>query len=87
MRLSWRSKHYKHANSPMNVSQISRKHFEAAICEADAAGFGSESVARYMLSLVVSKYLETRTVADVRSELLDAAENCDPDTDYAFMRP
>ncbi len=71
----------------MNVSQIARKHFEAALCKAEKAGYGSDSVARSMLSLVVSKYLESRSVADVRSELLDAAENCDPDRDYPFMRP
>jgi hypothetical protein len=40
-----------------------------------------------MLSLVVSSMLERRGVADVRSELLAAAENVDPDTDYMFMRP
>jgi len=40
-----------------------------------------------MLGLIVSKYLEARTVADVQSELRFVAENCDPDTDFVFIRP
>jgi len=39
------------------------------------------------LSLVVSKYLEKRSVEDVRSELNFVADNCDPETDFIFMRP
>jgi hypothetical protein len=40
-----------------------------------------------MLGLVVSKYLESRGVSDVQSELHFVAENCDPETDFMFMRP
>jgi hypothetical protein len=36
---------------------------------------------------VVAKYLETREVVDVQSELRFVAENCDPGTDFMFMRP
>jgi RimJ/RimL family protein N-acetyltransferase len=71
----------------MSVSEVTRNHFEAAIREAEAAGYSPEGIARSFLSLVVSKYLETRSVSDVRAELIAAAENCDPDTDYPFMRP
>jgi len=39
-----------------------------------------------MLSAVIATLLKYRTVADVRAELLAAAENCDPDTDCVFMR-
>ena len=71
----------------MTASSIARKHFDAAMQEADKEGFGADSVARQILSLVVLKYLETRTVTDVQSELSFVADNCDPDTDYMFMRP
>lgn len=71
----------------MTASSIARKHFAAAMQEADAEGLGGESVARQILSLVVLKYLETRPVADVQSELTFVSDNCDPDTDYMFMRP
>jgi hypothetical protein len=40
-----------------------------------------------MLGHVVSKYLEYRSVKDVQSELHFLADNCDPDTDFEFMRP
>ncbi|MFZ5733663.1 MAG: hypothetical protein ACOY4O_13070 [Pseudomonadota bacterium] len=40
-----------------------------------------------LLGLVVAKYLESRSVPDVQSELRFIADNCDPDTDHAFMRP
>jgi len=71
----------------MNGFEIARKHFGAAIDDAVRAGLDPEAVARYMLSLVIAKYRETRSVADVRSELSFLADNCDPDTDYVFMRP
>jgi hypothetical protein len=75
------------SNSRAKPTAIARRHFENALREADTAGVTSEIMARHFLSLVVSKYLETRSVSDVRSELIAAGENCDPDTDYPFMRP
>jgi len=74
-------------NSMISASAIARKHFDDAIREAVAAGYDPDSLARYMLGLVVSSYLARRTVEDVRSELLFVAENCDPGTEYPFMRP
>ena len=70
-----------------SASEIARRHFGAAVQEAVAAGHDSDVLARYMLSLVVSKYLEKRSVEDVRSELNFVADNCDPETDFIFMRP
>lgn len=78
------------AERPADVTtaaQIARTHFDAALAEAQAADLGSDSTVRCILGLVVAKYLETRPVADVSSELAFVAENCDPDTDYVFMRP
>jgi hypothetical protein len=71
----------------MSASDIARRHFEAAVNEAKQAGHTGDAVARQMLALAISTYLEHRTVADVRAEILAAAENIDPDTDYTFMRP
>ena len=71
----------------MSASEIARRHFAAALTEANQAGYAGDAVARQMLALVVSTYLESRPVADVRAEILAAAENVDPDTDYVFMRP
>jgi hypothetical protein len=71
----------------MSTTEIAQRHFTAAIADAEASGHGADSVCRAMLSLVVAKYLESRSVADVQSELRFVADNCDPDTDFAFMRP
>jgi hypothetical protein len=71
----------------MSASAIAKRHLEQAISEAKDAGFDADAVARYMLGWVVSKYLEYRPVEDVRSELQFVADNCDPDTDFVFMRP
>ena len=71
----------------MDGRAIARQHFEAAIREAAAAGFDADSVARCMLDCVVAKYLELRPAKDVCAELQFVAENCDPDTDFMFMRP
>ena len=71
----------------MSASEIAHRHFAAAVAEAESADLGADSLCRALLGLVVSKYLEDRAVADVQSELRFVADNCDPDTDFSFMRP
>jgi len=71
----------------MSATEIAIRHFSAAIAEAEGAGLEADSVCRALLSLLVTKYLENRSVADVQSELRFVADNCDPDTDFMFMRP
>lgn len=66
---------------------IARKHLDAARAEAAAAQIPSDVIARAMLAQVVACFLEGRAPEDVRHELLAAADNVDPDADYAFMRP
>ncbi|WP_426525875.1 hypothetical protein [Bradyrhizobium sp. McL0615] len=68
----------------MSATEIAERHFSAAMVEA---GAGHDAVCRALLSLVVAKYLESRQLADVQSELRFVADNCDPDTDFMFMRP
>jgi hypothetical protein len=71
----------------MSATEIAQRHFSAAVAEAGSTGQGADSVCRALLGLVVTKYLESRPVADVQSELRFVADNCDPDTDFMFMRP
>ncbi len=71
----------------MSAAEIAKRHFSAAVAEAETAGLGDDAICRALLGLVVAKYLESRKVADVQSELRFVADNCDPDTDFAFMRP
>ena len=67
----------------MSAAGIANRHFTAALTDAKAEGVDTDALCRSLLGLIVSTYLETRSVADVQSEL----HNCDPDTDFAFMRP
>jgi len=71
----------------MSAGDIARTHFAAAMAAAKAEGQDPDAVARNLLSQVVTSMLERRSVADIRAELLAAADNVDPDTDYMFMRP
>ena len=71
----------------MSATEIAKLHFSKAVSEAEAAGLGHDSVCRSLLGLIVSKYLEGRSVSDVQSELRYVADNCDPGTDFIFMRP
>ena len=71
----------------MTPGEIARAHFSAALAAAKANGQDIDAVARNILSAAIASMLERRSVADVRAELLAAAENVDPDTDYMFMRP
>jgi hypothetical protein len=70
-----------------SATEIAKRHFSAAMAEAERSGAGDDAVSRALLSLVVAKYLESRQLADVQSELRFVADNCDPDTDFMFMRP
>ena len=71
----------------MSATEIAERHFSAAMAEAERSGTGHDAVCRALLSLVVAKYLENRQLSDVQSELRFVADNCDPDTDFMFMRP
>jgi hypothetical protein len=71
----------------MSAQEIAKRHFTAALAEAAAELESPDTVARCMLNLVIETYLKTRAIKDVRSELQFVAENCDPDTDFMFMRP
>lgn len=68
-------------------STMAKRHFRAALAEARESGVDVDAVARHTLALVISTFLKHRSVADVRQELIAAADNVDPDTDYVFMRP
>ena len=71
----------------MSTADIAKRHFTAALTEAKAEGAETDALCRSLLGLIVATYLETRSAADVQSELRFVADNCDPDTDFAFMRP
>ena len=71
----------------MSASEIAKRHLEAAIAEGKTQSASADAIARAMLSQAIATFLASRSPDDVKQELLAAAENVDPDTDYAFMRP
>jgi hypothetical protein len=71
----------------VSASDIARKHLDAALAAAATAGLDSDGLCRALLGQIVTEYLRTRSVTDVQAELRFIADNCDPDTDFAFMRP
>lgn len=71
----------------LSGAQIASDFFQAALRAADEAKIPHDVIGRYMLGQVLSAFLKTRTIADVKGELLAASENIDPETDYIFMRP
>ncbi|NWH09511.1 MAG: hypothetical protein HXY22_12865 [Alphaproteobacteria bacterium] len=71
----------------MSASTIAQHHLAAALEEAKAEGQDPDAVGRAMLAAVITAFLSRRSIADVRAEILAAADNVDPDTDYMFMRP
>lgn len=71
----------------MALSSIARTHFEAAAAEAAKTGYPRDDLARAMLAEVIRAYISSRPLEDVARELIAAADNLDPEKDYAFMRP
>ena len=71
----------------MSLSNVVKKHLDAAIAEAGEQGHPPENVARTMLSFVIQVYREHRELADIREELEYTIRNLDSNEDYEFMRP
>lgn len=70
-----------------NGNRVVADAFDALVRDATQAGLSEDVVGRLVLDRVVRLWSQNRSVEDIRSELLFVAENIDPDTDYAFMRP
>ena len=68
-------------------SKIAKTHFNAAMAECAETGQGEDAVARALMALVLETYLKTRSMEDVRQEIINSADNLDPDADHMFMRP
>lgn len=70
-----------------SVSDLARRHAQAAIDEGAAHGHSADAVARALLGAVVEIYRRERGAGDVRRELEFVAEHVEEDDDFPFMRP
>ena len=69
------------------LSDIVRKHVDAALSEAAENKYPPEDVARTLISFAVQTWRDNRSIDDVAQELRYILENLDPDQEYTFMRP
>lgn len=71
----------------MKPREIVLGHVNGLLDEARAAGVDDDVTGRLLLEAAIGLWLTERAVEDVASELEFAADNLDPEADYAFMRP
>lgn len=74
-------------STAFSISDLARRHVDAALDEGTARGQAADAVARAILNAVVEVYRRERGVADIRRELAFVAEHLDDDEDFPFMRP
>jgi hypothetical protein len=70
-----------------SISDLARRHAQAAVDEGKAKGYPADSVARALLGVVVEIYQRERGVDDIRRELTFVAEHLGDDDEFEFMRP
>jgi hypothetical protein len=70
-----------------SISDLARRHVDAAVAEGAARGRTEDAVARALLGAVIEVYLRGRGADDVRRELEFVAEHVGGDDDFPFMRP
>ena len=69
------------------LKEIVARHVEAMLAEAAAQKLPTDVIGRELLAHVIRIYSLTRPYDDIAAELQFAAENVDPDTEFAFVRP
>ena len=70
-----------------SMTELARRHAQAAIAEAAAHGHPSDSAARALLNAVIEIYRRGRSPDDIRRELEFVAAHLEPDDEFEFMRP
>ena len=62
-------------------------HYSALLAEAASGGIDSDQIGRLLLDAIIRHWRESRSLADIASELEFVRTNLDPDAEYVFMRP
>jgi len=70
-----------------SARDIVTRHVASALEEAAAQNVPTDVVGRLLLEKAIGVWKQERSLDDIATELTNAAENIDPDNDYAFMRP
>jgi hypothetical protein len=70
-----------------SMSDLARRHAQAAVDEAKANGHPADSAARALLNAAIEIFQRERGVDDIRRELIFVAEHLGEDDEFEFMRP
>ncbi len=62
-------------------------HYSALLAEAASGGIDADQIGRLLLDAIIRHWRESRSLADIASELEFVRTNLDPDAEYVFMRP
>lgn len=68
-------------------TEIVRRHTEAALTEAAAAGLGHDQIGRAMLDVAAEVLGRDRSPQEVAEEMMFIARNLGDEEDHSFMRP
>lgn len=69
------------------LSDIAKKHMDAALAEAAETGYPPQDIARTMLSFAINVMRDNSDMQTLADELNYIIDNLDPDREYTFMRP
>ena len=70
-----------------SVTDLVDRHVAAMLAEARELGVPDDVLGRKLLAAVIRIYAMTRSWDDISSELQFTADNLDPSTEFAFIRP
>lgn len=62
-------------------------HIEQLLAASGEKGIPEDLIGRLLVSAAIGIWRNSRSIADISSELAFTIENLDPDAEYPFMRP
>lgn len=68
-------------------ADLVRRHIATLRGQAEKVGLSTDVLGRLLLGEVIELWRQERPHEDIARELVFAAENLDPETDYVFTRP
>jgi hypothetical protein len=69
------------------VNDLVERHVAAMLFAAEKEGVPTDVLGRKLLAAVIRIYAMTRNWDDIAAELQFTADNLDPSTEFAFIRP
>jgi hypothetical protein len=67
--------------------ELVRSHIKQILASAEEKKIPTDLIGRELINEAIRIYQMQRSIEDIAQELSFVAENLDPDTEFAFMRP